>query len=305
MKSFIITGATSMIGVDLCKYFLSFGHIVYAVCREDSNGLKRLPLNDNIKVVHFDLQNIDEISKKIDKADVFINLAWTNTDYDGRNSAFLQEVNVVYAMNAIRIAASKGCKLFVEAGSQAEYGYVENLITEETPCNPETEYGKAKLHVFNEGSVLCNSLGLKYLHLRIFSTFGENDRPWTLIMTAINKMLRNEDLDLSSCTQNWNYLYSADCAKQIFLLCDYLINNPDFKVGVYNIASKDTRSLRDFVEEMKSVLQSSSVLNYGNVISAKHVSLHPSVTKTENAIGFTNEVSFADAINYIANKITI
>lgn len=294
-----------MIGVDLCKYILSFGHRVYAVCREDSNGLKRLPLNDNIKVVHFDLQNIDEISKAIDNADVFINLAWTNTDREGRNSAYLQSVNVEYAMQAIRIAATKGCQLFVEAGSQAEYGYVEDLITEETPCNPEIEYGKAKLRVFNEGSVLCNALGLKYLHLRIFSIFGENDRPWTLIMTAINKMLRNEDLELSSCTQNWNFLYARDCAKQIYLLCDYIIKNPEFKVGVYNIASKDTRSLMDFVEEMKSVLQSTSVLNYGNVISVKQVSLNPSVTKTENAIGFTNEVSFADAINIIVKKITI
>jgi len=303
MKTFIITGATSMIGIELCKFISNFNdHLIYAICREGSNGLNRIPTKENIKIIYSDLQHIRDISKEIDNADVFINLAWTNTDHEGRKSASLQEVNVHFTKEAIRIAAEKGCKLFVEAGSQAEYGFVPDLITEDTPCNPQIEYGKAKLRVLNEGSVLCNSLGLKYLHLRIFSTFGENDRPWTLIMTAIDKLLKNEDIELSSCTQNWNYLYVADCAKQIFLLCNILIENPDFKVGVYHVASKDTRPLKNFVEEMKSVLHSSSVLKYGKVLISNQVSLNPSVDKTENTIGFINEITFAEAIKIIANK---
>ncbi|MGB4415278.1 MAG: NAD(P)-dependent oxidoreductase [Paludibacter sp.] len=306
MKSFIITGATSMIGIDLCKYISSFSdNKVYALCREESQRFKRLPVKNNVKVIYYDLEHISDISKEIRNADVFINLAWTNTDHIGRNDAFLQGFNVDYAKEAIKFAALKGCRLFVEAGSQAEYGYVPDLITEETPCNPQVEYGKAKLRVLNEGSVLCDSLGLKYLHLRIFSTFGENDRPWTLIMSAIDKMLKNEDVELSSCTQNWNYLYVADCVKQIFLLCKYLIEDPNFKVGIFHVASKDTRPLKDYIEEMKSVLKSSSVLHYGKNLSANQVSLNPSVIKTENAIGFTNEVSFAEAIKIIANKIQI
>ena len=303
MKTFIITGATSLIGIELCKYISSFdGHKVYAVCREHSNGLNRLPVKDNIKLIFSDLEHIGDISKEIDNADVFINLAWTNTDHKGRDKAFLQGVNVDYAKDAIHVANKLGCKLFVEAGSQAEYGYVSEVITEETSCNPQVEYGKAKLRVLNEGSVLCNSLGLKYLHLRIFSTFGENDRPWTLIISAINKMLKNEDIELSSCVQNWNYLYVSDCVKQIFLLCDYVLQSTKFRKGVYHVASKDTRPLKEYVEEMKLVLKSSSILKYGNVVSVHQVSLNPSVTKTEKAIGFINEVSFADAIKIIVSK---
>lgn len=300
MTSFIITGATSMIGISLCQYLSSFdSHKVYAVCREGSDGLKHIPEKDNIKIIHSDLEHISDIANVIDHADVFINLAWTNTDQKGRNDAILQGINVDYAKEAMHVAALKGCQLFVEAGSQAEYGFIQDLITEETPCNPEVEYGKAKLRVFQEGSILCNSMGLKYLHLRIFSTFGENDRPWTLIMSAIDKMLKNEDLQLSSCTQNWNYLYVNDCARQIFLLCEYLINKPNFKSGVYHIASKDTRPLKNFLEEMKFVLNSYSILNYGSVIPAKKVSLNPSIAKTEKAIAFISEVTFAEAIKRI------
>ncbi len=292
-----------MIGISLCQYIASLkGCKVYAVCREVSIGRNKLPSSKNIEVVYSDLDHISSIAEVIRKADVFINLAWTSTDHDGRNSAILQRINVDYAKEAMRVSALLGCKLFVEAGSQAEYGFVQGLITEETPCNPEVEYGKAKLSVLKEGSLLCGSLGIKYLHLRIFSIFGENDRPWTLIMSAIDKMQRNEILDLSSCTQNWNYLYVDDCVKQIFLLCTYVLNSPDYESGVYNIASKDTRPLKDFLEEMKSVLCSESVLNYGTFGPAKKVSLNPSIAKTELAIGFINKVSFAEALKLMIKK---
>ncbi|MBE0651545.1 MAG: NAD(P)-dependent oxidoreductase [Bacteroidales bacterium] len=303
MKTFLITGATSMIGIALIEYISSFDdNIIYAVCREGSDGIKRLPVRESVKIIFSEIQNITNVVKLVQGADIFINLAWTNTDHKGRNDAFLQGLNVDYAEAAIRAAAKVGCKLFVEAGSQAEYGFVKDLITESTPCNPEVEYGKAKLRVYEKGSDLCNSFGIKYLHLRIFSVFGKNDRPWTLIMSSIDKMLKNEDLHLSSCLQSWNYLYVTDCAKQIFLLCEHLFNKPSFKSGVYNIASNDTRRLKDFIEEMKLILKSSSRLIYGSLIPEKLVSLNPSTAKTAKAIGFINEVSFANGVKIIVSE---
>ncbi len=291
-----------MIGIELCTQLTSLGHQVYAICRKGNDRIKRLPLDNNLKVIYADLQNLSHILGSPIQADVFIHLAWTNTDHEGRNNEALQRLNVDYALEAIRIASLSGCTLFVEAGSQAEYGDAPDLITEETPCYPYVEYGKAKLRVLHEGSELCNSLVLKYLHLRIFSTFGENDRPWTLILSAIDKMLKNEEIELSSCTQNWNFLYVSDCAKQIYRLCNHLINKSDFSFGVYNIASKETRPLKNYIEEMKLLLQSSSILMYGYIHSAKQVSLNPSVAKTERAIGFTNEISFSEAIKIIINR---
>lgn len=303
MASFIITGATSMIGIALCRHISSIdGNTVFAVCRQKSYDQSKFRINKNFKVIYSDLEQIDGILNEIDNADVFINLAWTNTDHEGRDNAELQMLNVEYTKCAMKVAASLGCKLFVEAGSQAEYGSNNGLITEDSPCHPETEYGKAKLRVWEEGSALCESLGIKYLHLRIFSVFGKNDRPWTLIMSAVGKMIHNNTLELSSCQQSWNYLYAADCAKQIYRLCEYASRKADFKADVYHIASKNTRSLKDYIEEMKSVLKSTSTLHYGNIIPDRKVTLNPSITKTKNAIGAIDEIAFAEAIKLIAHK---
>ena len=298
---FVITGASGFLGVDICKELLRQGHQINAVCRKESKGLDNLPKNDSLSIVWADLNHLNDIPSQVNHADVFIHLAWQGTVSGGRFNPELQAENIQNAFTAMRVAKQIGCKLFVDAGSQAEYGTVTETITEETPCNPFSDYGKAKLQVWNEGKVLCQELGLRYIHLRIFSVYGENDHSYTLVMSLIQKMLRNEPMDLSPCTQNWNYIYSEDAARLIVGLCSYAINKSDFVAEVYNIASDDTRLLKEFVERMKELTHSTSTLNYGAITPANYVSLQPCMDKTLNAnpIQFT---TFDDVVNKIINK---
>lgn len=278
--NYIVTGASGFLGLDICEELLHQGHQIYAVCRRESKGLGNLPKDKNLNIVWADLNHLNDIPKQVDQADVFIHLAWQGTVSGGRFNPELQAENIQNAFTAIRVAKQLGCKLFVDAGSQAEYGTVTDIITEETPCNPFSEYGKAKLLVWKKGKVLCQELGLKYIHLRIFSVYGENDHPYTLVMSLIQKMIKNEPMNLSPCTQNWNYIYSEDAAKMIVGLCNHAINESSFTAEVYNIASNDTRLLKDFVERMKELTHSMSILNYGAVTPANYVSLQPSIDKT-------------------------
>lgn len=300
---YIITGASGFIGVEISKTLLDKGNTVFAVCRKESKNLKDIPKHDNLKVVWADLDHLDAIKNQVDEADVFIHLAWQGTVGGGRNNTEIQETNKANAYTAMRVSKAIGCKVFVDSGSQAEYGTCTELITEESPCNPFSDYGKAKLEVWQKGRILCEELGLKYVHLRIFSMYGENDHPYTLVMSIIDKMLRNEpSIDLSSCTQMWNYVYCTDASKMIVGLCEHAFNDQLFKAEVYNIASDDTRVLKDFVERIKQLTKSSSECNYGAIVPANLVSLNPSIEKALSAvpIEFT---PFDDVIFRIINKI--
>ena len=291
---FIITGATSFLGVELVEYLLSLQHQVIAVCRPNSTGLSKIP--DGANIVVAEMSEYGNLYEKIGFADIFVNLAWGGTGNEGRNIQKVQKENVANTISAMHAADQMGCKLFVEAGSQAEYGTVVNKITEGTSCRPFSEYGKAKLEVKNRLFKLSVQLGIKYIHLRIFSLYGEKDHPWTMIMSVIDKMLKNEKVDLSPCTQNWNFLYVKDAVKQIYLLCKNALNSPNYVAEVYNIASKDTRVLKDFVTEMYTLSNSKSELRYGTIIPAHNVSLNPDMSKTESAIGFISESVFKDVI---------
>lgn len=300
---YIITGASGFIGVEISKVLLAKGDMVYAVCRKDSKNLKDVPQHENLKMVWADLDHLEDIKGQVDKADVFIHLAWQGTVGGGRNNSEIQETNKANAYTAMRVAKSIGCKVFVDSGSQAEYGTCIDLITEESPCNPFSDYGKAKLEVWQKGRMLCEELGLKYVHLRIFSMYGENDHPYTLVMSLIDKMLRNEpSIDLSSCTQMWNYVYCHDASNMIVSLCEHALSNRDFKAETYNIASDDTRVLKEYVERIKQLTGSTSHCNYGVIVPANLVTLNPSIKKALAVVNI-KFTPFDDVVNRIISKI--
>ncbi|MBR1504823.1 MAG: NAD(P)-dependent oxidoreductase [Prevotella sp.] len=298
-QTYVITGATSFIGKRLTAQLLADGQQVCAVCRDEATARQKLGDSKGLTVVEAQLEDYDRLSERIPHADVFIHLAWEGTGHDGRNMTEVQQSNIRHSHEAMQQAVSMGCQLFVEAGSQAEYGTQLQTITEDTPCQPFSEYGKAKLDVCRQGFAMAERLSIKYLHLRIFSLFGEDDHPWTLVMSCVDRMLRNESIALSACTQNWNFLYVADAARQISLLCQYALQHDEFRHEVFNIASEDTRQLREFVEEMHRLTRSHSVLQYGAIPQQHIVSLQPDISKLRNAIGFVSSVDFKTVINKI------
>lgn len=294
---FVITGATSFIGLELTDYLLANGHSVIAVCRPNSKGLSSIP--EGVEIVASEMADYGNLLNEIEQADVFINLAWGGTGHDGRNVVDVQKENIAFTTAAFFAADKMGCKLFLEAGSQAEYGSTTEPQSEDSPCNPFSEYGKAKLQVKDELFELSEQMEIKYIHLRIFSMFGEKDHPWTLVMSAIDKMLLNEKVDLSPCTQNWNFIYIKDAVRIITTLCEKAVENPEFKHEVYNIASEDTRVLKDFVVRMKELTNSTSELNFGAMIPSNLVSLQPDMSKTKSAVRVISEFTFDNVINRI------
>lgn len=297
MKKFLITGATSFIGIELCRMLLNKGYSVVAVCRDGSAASDKLPLG--VDIVTAEMSDYGHLYEQVERADVFVNLAWGGTGHDGRDSVEVQEKNVEYTLAAMQAAGKMGCEVFVEAGSQAEYGIVTDLITEETPCRPFSEYGRAKLKVKDAGFAISEATGMKYVHLRIFSLFGENDHEWTLPMSCIDRMLRGQTMELSACTQNWNFMYVKDAVRRIMRLCEHAMSDESFVHDIYNIASRDTRKLKDYVERMRELTGSSSELIYGRIMPSHVVSLQPDVTKTEKATGCIAYTPFDDVVRNI------
>lgn len=301
----VITGATSFIGKSLTDLAIECGNEVFAVCRDIKKANKLFKPDKNLKIIELTLERYNDLPDNIHTADIFIHLAWAGTSVNEREIHEIHQKNIVYTKVAMFAAKQLGCTLFVDSGSQAEYGIYNGKINEDTPCNPISEYGKAKLAVFNFGKEYCSKVGLKYLHLRVFSVFGEMDHPHTLIMTAIKKFMANEPLQLTSCTQKWNFLYIRDAVKQIYALCQNVYYDPAFTYGVYNIASKDTRTLKDFVYRMKELSESQSVLEFGEIKSPNTVTLDPDVSKTFNRIGFISAYTFDEAFKFVMDRLKI
>ena len=290
----VISGATSFLGVELTKLFLRRGDDIIAICRKNSYRLKDLP--PSVTIIYADMHEYKELHNYINHSDVFIHLSWAGTTHEGRDQLEIQQLNIQHSLDLMNVASKVGARLFVTAGSQAEYGVTNCPQVENMICNPFSEYGKAKLDLSKKGADFAKSLHLKYMHLRIFSLYGEFDHPWTLVMQCMEKMQNNIAIELSNCTQNWNYLYVVDAAHQIAKLCDYAINNSDFINEIYNIASDDTRELKEYVERIKLLLCSRSDLQYGAINPDKIVSLQPNMDKTRQIVGILSHHTFDEII---------
>ena len=277
--TFFITGASSFIGVELCRCLAGNGHQVIAMSRRENEQLNDIANNGYLQVFYADMQNLMERAIDV-KANVFIHLAWAGALLGQRDNQELQEGNIRFSLECVKLSKRMGCQLYVDAGSQAEYGIVPGVISEETPCNPVSAYGKAKLKMYHETRELAQKIGLKYIHLRILSVYGENDHPNTLIMSSLRKLKNNEPIEMRSGGQKWNYVYVKDAARQIAELSIYAVNNEGFRQEVYNIASNDARKLQDFIIAMKLTISSASELLFGGYNPKKDVNLNPDTKKT-------------------------
>ena len=296
MSNIIVTGATSFIGAPLVKKLINMGNRVYAVVRPNSKKLNALIQSENLVIVECDLINILQLDEMIsEKCDTFFHIAWNGTRVPERDDFELQNKNYENCLEAYDVSKKIGCKTFISTGSQAEYGSCVGDIDETYPTNPVTEYGKAKLKAYETIKSMASLDGMKFGWIRIFSSYGPSDYSNSLISMCIKKMLKNEDIELTSGEQNWNYVYVEDVVN---ILIELMIND-NYSNDVFNVCSNDTRPLKEYVIELKNILASDSKLLFGKKQYNKSegiVSFSPINEKTKRILGYDEYSSFKDGI---------
>lgn len=291
----VVTGATSMIGVALINECIVNGDTVLAIVREGTSRMKRLPKSELIQLEYADLDTLMQVHGDGNAYDVFYHIAWGYTYKTERDNPVAQEANIRSTLAAVELANKLECKKFIGAGSQAEYGNCEGLITEETVPYPVTSYGMAKLSANMLSRRFCEQLGMTHIWTRIFSVYGCNDNEGTMLNYAIDQFLKGEAAQFSTATQIWNYLFESDAGKMF-----YLLGKREIESGIYHVASNDSRPLRSFIEEMASQFLASTV-QFAEYNGMDTYGIEPSVEKSYSILDFNPEISFKDGINKVIN----
>lgn len=295
----VMTGATSFLGHYLVNELEHRNAEVLAIIRPDSRKQDMYADCPHVRTILVDMDNVNTWVEAIGTADYFLHLGWDGVGAAGRADAAIQQKNIQTAIRCIIGAETLGCRAFLFAGSQAEYGPQTGIITEETPCCPVIEYGKAKLQVCKQA--MARPSLMKYYHARIFSVYGEGDHPWALIPKCIRTLSAGEDMSLSSCTQYWNYMYAADAA---YALCGLLLSGAES--GIYNIASKDTRRLREFVEEIYNLCEKMGHLSFGTYkFTESPVNLQPDISRLNCVVQNIPFTPFEKAIAQMVFKYKV
>lgn len=292
----VISGASSFIGMRLVYKASEQGWKVVAVIRDSSIQRKVLNNVRGVSVCTCDMENYSDLGPIVGESDCFVHLSWDGTRGNARLDDQKQYKNYKQSLDAIKSMIDSGCKRIVTAGSQAEYGLSNEIITEDTPCNPNTAYGKYKVKLFEKAYALCEKNKISFKEPRYFSLYGPGDYENTMIMSCIENMLKNEPCKLTQAIQMWDYLYIDDAINALMYLCGKSCAD-----GAYNFGSGDCRPLRDYIEELKQILNSNSKLLYGAIpySDAGMVSIHPSIKKLVNETGWSPKVNFEEGIKQV------
>lgn len=293
MNKIIITGATGSIGMALINKCIKEKTEMWIICRKNSPRRRWIPVNEYINIVEGDLDELESIDIPKDKYDAFYHLGWAGTFGEVRNNIEIQEKNIQYTLDAVKLAHRSGCRRFIGIGSQAEYGRADGALFPGMPEKPENGYGMAKLCAGQLSRLMCSQIGMEHIWIRVLSVYGPYDGSNTLISTVIRSLLEGTHVALTKGEQIWDYLYSEDAAEAI-----YRLGMKGKNGKIYILGSGEVRKLKDYVEIIKKILNGNDEIGYGDLpySSEQVMHLEADISELTKDTGFVPQIDFEQGI---------
>lgn len=294
MKKVIITGASGPLGIMLIQECVKNDQNVLAIVRPGSQNIKNIPDSSLVKIVECDISEIDKLPSEVsEEYDIFYHLAWTHTGDEGRNDPILQAENIQNTLKAAEYAKKMGCKTFIGAGSQAEYGIVDHKIDEATAENPITLYGITKLAAGRLVMEYCKQNYMRCNWIRIFAVYGPYENSYIFTSYVICSLLKGQEPILTPCEQKWDYLFCEDAVHAIFLVAEKAKES-----GIYCLGSGKVRAMKEYVHTISDIIGTNNSLGIGKRPYGDNQIFHlqADISKLKRDTGFEPTHSFEEGI---------
>lgn len=297
MKSIIVTGATSTLGSALIEAVARHDPSckVYAVVRPDTTKLNRLSENKNISIIECEASKYDSLSELITgEAEVFYHMAWTSAGKYRNSDIMEQSRNIDYTLQALSAAHALGCRKFISAGSQAEFG-IKNLdiIAPMTEADPIEVYGIAKYAAGKLARIQAERYNMDCLWVRVFSVYGKYEKDSTMIQSTIRKLKVGERPSFTPSEQMWDYLYTADAGDAFYAIGEKASGNK-----IYCLGSGKSRPLKEYISIIGRLVNSDVPLGIGDLPYPPNavMNLCADISELQHDTGWKPTTSFEDGI---------
>lgn len=297
MRRAVITGATGMIGNALLHECLKHNIEVMVIVRPDSENFYRIPDSLLIQVCECSLEGMNTHDFPEGNWDVFYHFAWNYTKPAYRDQTELQYINIGQTLDALKLAKKLGCRKFIGAGSQAEYGPLNlKKITPDSPANPVTAYGTAKLAAGRLGSIWARQNAIDFIWGRIFSVYGKYDLDTTMLSNLIYNIEKDIPMEFTEGKQRWDYLFSSDAGRAFYLMGEKARGE-----RIYCVGSGNALPLRKYIETVRDLINPHYHLNFGAIPYGKDtvMNLCADISALCNDIGFIPEIDFECGIKQL------
>ncbi len=298
IKKVIITGPTGAVGTALIQELINNNIQVTAISRVGSRRITNIPSSPLVSIVECNLNDLLSLSEKLTHDyDVFYHFGWDGTYGASRQDLYKQSENIKFALDAVELAHNIGCRVFIGAGSQSEYGHVDGVLTPNTACNPDNGYGICKLASCNLTRVACSKYNIRHNWCRILSLYGPYDGEYTLISSLIKSFIKGERIKTTNGDQIWDFIYSKDAAKAFRLVAENGIDN-----AVYCFGSGKTRTLKQYIIAVRDIVNPQCEIGFGKLPYYPNQVMHleADISNLQNDTGFSPSYTFEEGIKETA-----
>lgn len=290
----LVTGASGFLGSHLTRELIRRGHAVTLLLRPTSNPSLIEDCLSQTRIVYGDLQNLSSLQSELahDPVDAAFHLAWFGVAGEHRNAPQQLTQNVKGSLDLWEILRDSDCKTWIGLGSQAEYGPHAGVLCSDTPTNPTTAYGVAKLSVGLLTRQLCALGAMRYVWLRLLSAYGPGDDERHMIPGLIRAWMKKERPRVTAGGQMWDYIYVSDA---VDALCAVLESSAE---GVFPLGSGAPVPLRKTMELLRDIVDSNLEIGFGELPYAPDQVMHleADITRLQAATGWSPKIALQDGL---------
>jgi len=259
-KVWLITGITGQDGSLFADYLLHQGYKnIHGIIRRSStlNTSNIDHIFDKLKLHHGDLtdsMNIHSIISKV-KPDYIMNFAAQSHVKVSHNiegyTMMTNTMGILYILQSVRDLGLKNCKIY-HASTSEMYGNETNgetMLSETSPMNPVSIYGISKLAAQNICNMYRDAFGMFIVSSVLFNHEGPRRGKTFVTRKIVDHVIRYKNnqtikpLQLGNLNAKRDWGDAADYMKAVYLMM------MQSKPSNYVIASGETHSVREFVEE--------------------------------------------------------
>lgn len=299
MKSVIVSGANGFIGKKLVNALLEREYHVVAL---DIRFDDLLTNDERVTCVNVLNKEVFELKREIpaDEYMCFFHLAWAGTSGPARADYEVQLNNVKLTCDYIKLCGEVDCKRVVYASSINEMETYEYLQSDNIDPSGGYIYGTGKLAAHLMGETVANLSGIEFIPVIITNIYGVGEKSARMIYTSINKLVHKEHCSFTAGYQTYDFIYITDAINAIIAVAE-----KGKAFNRYYIGSGEPKSLRDFLLEMRDIVDPEAQIGLGD-IPFKGVDISYDqfdLKKVERDTGYKNEVPFAEGIRMTAEYI--
>jgi len=302
-KNIFITGGAGFIANTLIRQYVEHNKItVYDNFHRDTLSGSGLADHPNIRIIKGDVLDLPLLTESMKGADIVVHAAGiAGIDTVIKNPVRTMTVNMIGTANALEAAHKNGVKdRFIDFSTSEIFGSMAYKSTEEdnTVAGSAGEarwvYAVSKLAGEHLAHAYYKQYNLPVVTVRPFNVYGPGQTGEGALQIFIKRALKNEEIFINgdgAQIRAWCYVDDfVDC----LIRC---IEDPKAVGHSFNLGNqRAVITTLGLAQTICRVLGSSSKISHKPALSADIELRIPSVTKTEEILGFKAKVDLEEGI---------